>query len=220
MALISLTQTSSGSSFKLDDSEILKVYSRGAQTVVEYVKADGLRKSMDVDESTTTIVGSSTKLITTSHVNEYLFLNVDRVISTHEENSLVQVTYDSAGDNPEVIQLDVTEAVFLVDINNTSLYKIYSANLSQTGTNPPVATVFENTLGGTVVWTYDGVGTYIGTLTGAMPIAKTQRYIGSAINVGAQTIHIDNGNDNETWVEHSGGNDSLTDTAIKIVVYN
>lgn len=51
--------------------------------------------------------------------------------------------------------------------------KRYVALLTQTGTNAPVATVLENSLGGTVVWTYDGVGGYSGTLSGAFPENKT-----------------------------------------------
>ena len=45
-------------------------------------------------------------------------------------------------------------------------YDVYTAILTQSGTDDPTATVLENTLGGTVVWTYVDVGTYLGTLTG------------------------------------------------------
>ena len=38
--------------------------------------------------------------------------------------------------------------------------KAYKARVTQTGTNAPVATVFENTLGTTGVWTRVGVGSY------------------------------------------------------------
>lgn len=51
--------------------------------------------------------------------------------------------------------------------------KIYRAILNQTGTSAPVATVLENTLGGTVVWTRNSPGNYSATLTGAFPAAKT-----------------------------------------------
>jgi len=51
--------------------------------------------------------------------------------------------------------------------------KVYVALLTQTGTDAPVATVLKNTLGGEVVWTYDSVGQYNGTLTDAFPINKT-----------------------------------------------
>ena len=51
--------------------------------------------------------------------------------------------------------------------------KVYRALLTQTGTDAPVATVIENTLGGDVVWTRGLTGIYFGTLAGAFPSGKT-----------------------------------------------
>jgi hypothetical protein len=52
-------------------------------------------------------------------------------------------------------------------------YKVYVALLTQAGTDAPVATVLENTLGGTVVWTRSDAGVYIGTLASAFTENKT-----------------------------------------------
>ena len=52
-------------------------------------------------------------------------------------------------------------------ITGGSAASVYIASITQTGTSNPVATVAENTLGGTVVWTRAGVGNYQGALTGA-----------------------------------------------------
>jgi len=51
--------------------------------------------------------------------------------------------------------------------------KRYVALLTQTGTDAPVATVLTNTLSGPIVWTYNDVGSYTGTLTGAFTADKT-----------------------------------------------
>ena len=51
--------------------------------------------------------------------------------------------------------------------------KVYRALLTQTGTDAPVATVLENTLGGEVVWSYTNVGDYLATLSGAFTANKT-----------------------------------------------
>lgn len=56
---------------------------------------------------------------------------------------------------------------------NSRPYLVYTALLSQSGTDAPVATVLENTLGGTVVWTRSGIGNYVGTLAGVFTINKT-----------------------------------------------
>ena len=55
----------------------------------------------------------------------------------------------------------------------TPSYKVYTALLTQSGTNAPVATVLENTLGGDVVWTRGAVGYYIATSVGLFTNNKT-----------------------------------------------
>ena len=49
-------------------------------------------------------------------------------------------------------------------------YTVYTALITQTGTTAPVATVLQNTTGGTIVWTRPsnpGVGRYVATISGA-----------------------------------------------------
>ena len=48
----------------------------------------------------------------------------------------------------------------------TSPYKVYTALLTQTGTNAPVATILENTLGYTPVFYYNTIGSYAVFLDG------------------------------------------------------
>lgn len=58
-------------------------------------------------------------------------------------------------------------------------YKVYTALLSQEGTDAPVATVLENTLGGYIVWSYYTEGIYNGELLGAFTINKTDISFGA-----------------------------------------
>lgn len=58
-----------------------------------------------------------------------------------------------------------------------SSYFVYTALLNQTGISAPAATVLENTLGGSVVWSRTGVGDYLGTLSGAFTDLKTLCFI-------------------------------------------
>ena len=51
-------------------------------------------------------------------------------------------------------------------------YRVYTALLTQTGTDAPVAIVLENTLGN-VVWTRDNLGIYVGTSSGSFTENKT-----------------------------------------------
>ena len=58
----------------------------------------------------------------------------------------------------------INEVVDCINDNPGRPYLVYTALLTQTGTNAPVATVLENTLGETPTWYYDsydeGVGRY------------------------------------------------------------
>jgi hypothetical protein len=51
-------------------------------------------------------------------------------------------------------------------------YKEYVATITQSTTSAPAATVLNNTLGGTLVWTRSTTGTYLATLTAAFPTAS------------------------------------------------
>jgi hypothetical protein len=51
-------------------------------------------------------------------------------------------------------------------------YKEYVATITQSASAAPSPTVLHNTLGGTLVWTRSGTGTYLATLTGAFPTAS------------------------------------------------
>jgi hypothetical protein len=60
-------------------------------------------------------------------------------------------------------------------------YRVYSALLTQTGTNAPVATVLENTLGFTPVWSRNSQGDYRITEMNGFPINKTQCFYGNRV---------------------------------------
>ena len=92
-------------------------------------------------------------------------------------------------------------------------------------TGAPVATVLENTLGGTVVWTYDIVGLYNATLNGVFLPNKTAVFCtrqmpggggivmhGSRFDYNTVSIRV---SDSITNVDGE-----LTDASIEIRVYN
>lgn len=102
-------------------------------------------------------------------------------------------------------------------------YKVYSALLTQTGINPPVATVLENTLGGTIIWTYNSVGEYYGTLINTFKNNKTFVLLGMD-----DAGHIAGGirqTDDIIYVftsDMTGGyiDSAMQETSIEIRVYN
>ena len=67
----------------------------------------------------------------------------------------------------------------IADLGGGGSYLKYVALLTQIGPDAPKEIVLENTLGGTVVWTRDGKGAYLGTLVGAFTENKTFIFIQS-----------------------------------------
>jgi hypothetical protein len=73
--------------------------------------------------------------------------------------------YGTAADVIEQIQATDVQSKILEQVSGdlgggSSSYLVYTALLTQSGTDAPVATVLENTLGGAVALNYDGVGGY------------------------------------------------------------
>ena len=110
-------------------------------------------------------------------------------------------------------------------------YKVYTALLTQTGTNAPVATVLENTLGETISFSYGTPGYYSINTTGEFPQNKTTFSIKNVINsaqVSSETyigIFSDSLNINTidfTTLDDNniGLNNILLNTPIEIRVYN
>jgi len=99
-------------------------------------------------------------------------------------------------------------------------YKKYCATITQTGTNDPVVTVLENTIGD-IVWTRTNVGVYDGTLAGAFTADKTLVFNNAnavvAVNVFRFNINLIRIN---TFATGATFFDSLlNETAIEIRVY-
>lgn len=68
-------------------------------------------------------------------------------------------------------------------------YRVYTALLTQTGTNAPVATVLENSLGLNIVWSRTGPGQYLGSTPGLFVDPKKVAFI----LVNAQNNNTDSG---------------------------
>ena len=103
-------------------------------------------------------------------------------------------------------------------------YKSYVALLNQESTNAPVATVLENNLGGTVVWSRTNTGEYKATLTGAFGNAKTAVFMSVTSGGAGDTVQHVSTTDDVIGIASfdSGGlsDDLLANTSIEIRVYN
>ena len=102
-------------------------------------------------------------------------------------------------------------------------YKVYTALLTQTGTSAPTATVLENTLGATIVWTRSNVGIYVGTLSGVFTANKT--YTSNTFGSFSGFAQFSSSSVNTVNINSTNSSGSLTDglingNSIEIRVYN
>ena len=104
-------------------------------------------------------------------------------------------------------------------------YVEYAALLSQSGTQAPLAIILKNNIGGTIVWTRLGAGTYLGTLSGAFPDGKTVIVNGSQVADGiGYFVSAKRATDNTVVVQVADSalsvvDDELENTTLIIRVY-
>lgn len=110
------------------------------------------------------------------------------------------------------------------NLPDTRAYKVYTALLTQTGTDAPVAIVLENTLG-EITFGYISVGSYEVISDGLFVLNKTawlssQNYI----NIGNEITYINYGDANTLYIDTiedtTGTNGMLVNSTIEIRVYN
>jgi len=106
-------------------------------------------------------------------------------------------------------------------VNNTTSeagYISYVALISQSGTNDPVVTILENSLGD-INWQYDGVGSYEGYLYDSFPLEKTFIRI-SLSNNTSEIVSAYRNSNNYIYITTGGTNGILNNNAFEIRVYN
>ena len=105
-------------------------------------------------------------------------------------------------------------------------YKVYTALLTQTGTSAPVATIFENTLGGSPVWSYQGVGNYVLTLAGAFLSGKVMMFLNNERSNSIYAIRRTSNSTLEIQISITDGfpfvpaNSLLTSASLEIRIYD
>ena len=106
-------------------------------------------------------------------------------------------------------------------------YKVYTALLTQSGTEPPVPNVLENTLGFNPVWNRNSAGLYFLSSSDGFPLLKTivifckNHYSDSFCDFYVDT---EDTNSNDIYIttnkNNSSSDDLLQNTPIEIRVYN
>lgn len=98
-------------------------------------------------------------------------------------------------------------------------YQIYAALLTQSGANPPVATILQNNTGATIAWTRTGVGTYTATANSNIFTAnKTAVIINQGSGVSSNNIKWASPTTSTITID-AGADGVLTGGFIEIRVY-
>ena len=90
-------------------------------------------------------------------------------IGTPAQGDLIPGTqkYTNSSGKTENLTRNFTVANIAAFANSYSLgYTVYTALITQAGAAAPVATVLQNTTGGTIAWTKNSTGRYIATISG------------------------------------------------------
>lgn len=106
-------------------------------------------------------------------------------------------------------------------------YEVYTALITQSGTSAPSVSILESVIQGEIVWTYNSVGSYYGTLAGLFT-DNTKVFISPQIgvintgdfsNIYSLGISTANRVELQTLVSSVNANGVLSNTAIEIRVY-
>ena len=94
-------------------------------------------------------------------------------------DNVVGTQVDPVTEENKTVQFTVGQIAAFA--NSYSLgYTVYTALLTQAGTAAPVATVLQNTTGGTVTWSRTSAGVYIAEISGTTyPVNKTTVLLGN-----------------------------------------
>ena len=72
----------------------------------------------------------------------------------------------------------ISDVASLINTGFDGGYKVYTALLTQAGAAAPVATILQNTTGGTIAWSKTGTGAYTATISDSLfTLNKTMVFI-------------------------------------------
>ncbi|MEW5675497.1 hypothetical protein ABGT15_04225 [Flavobacterium enshiense] len=200
------------------------VYIKGGVTL-QAVGSGGILTNIELNSSSgLTQILSRTGITSTQRKTEYNFKStgilIDYKIGTASVGSITNILSPTASGTTDVYL--PSESGTLV----VQKYKSYVAVINQSGTSAPTATIMENTLGGNITWTYNGVGYYEGTLSGAFPNYFKFYSNTSLQQYGGAWAYVDRGDTNTislaTGVGSTAQNGIASDRSLRIEirVYN
>jgi len=138
---------------------------------------------------------------------------------TPTANDLVLIVDTSEDGNPTKTAT-VSEIISATPGGGAGSYDTYTALLTQTGSNPPVATVLNNKLAGTMTWARTGAGDYTIT-SSATPFIqdKTIVFLNGGNNAVTHNVTWNRVSSSVIAITTHNSDDSLTGASFEIRVY-
>ena len=125
-----------------------------------------------------------------------------------------------------IVQSGITSQTTAQDIANlvVSSYSVYTAILTQNGTNAPTAVILENTLGFVPVWSYVAQGSYECTYLDGFTVDKTIIFLGENNSAAVNTTYLIRTElafpDSFSLITSDGEDSNIKDMPIEIRVYH
>ena len=130
-------------------------------------------------------------------------------------------TYDINAANP--VKGNPTRLATLSDVlelvpGSALGYKSYTALITQSSTNAPVATVLADNITGTMIWSRSSSGVYVVTASSAVFTANKTWMITGLQNSGT-TMPVVRNSDTQITITTSANDDRITNSSFEIRVY-
>jgi len=114
MSKLILRRNSDGGQVTLEDALVLKAFTAGGITNVQYLEeVGGYKKIVKVSDPLTNVGGMSGVLVsTTTSDGTTVWINKNRVSGVSEKSSLATLMFDGSGASPEGVKLNVASAAW------------------------------------------------------------------------------------------------------------
>ena len=131
-----------------------------------------------------------------------------------------KVATPNSDEQPITSNMTVASLATLINSGSVAGYKVYTALLTQAGATAPVATILQNTTGGTLTWTRQSAGNYTITASSALFTANKTIVFGNQGNI-SDINFIWNRTSDTTVTLSTGSNDSrLVNGSFEIRIYS
>ena len=148
-----------------------------------------------------------------------------RVVKTLNKTDLIPIGVRTETRDDKYTTVAISTVDFAASVIPPSPYKVYTALLTQEGTNAPVATVLEDTIGN-ISFAYDGVGLYRIVNSQSFDQTKTAMFFGPEMYgyfkkamYGPSYWGIVTYNDLDIQINGAPGQLILNNTPIEIRIY-